>query len=114
MMRQSRCRRMTLDSFGVQTVQLLDAIGALNSIVEDIEASIHAATADDDEGDILGLDLWVDSEIKITLDSGCCEHIMDLGKAAGYGTFQKAEFHRGQRPEGSQRGTVAAEPRERR
>ena len=38
MMRQSRRRRMALDSLGVQTVQLLDAIGALDSAIEKIEA----------------------------------------------------------------------------
>ena len=72
---------MALDSLGVQTVQLLDAIGALDSVVEKIEASILPVTTDDDEGDILGVDSWVDSEIEITLDSGCCEHVMDLGDA---------------------------------
>ena len=87
MMRQSRRRRMPLDSLGVQTVQLLDAIGALDSVIEKIEASILPVTTDDDEGDILGVDSWVDSEIEITLDSGCCEHVMDLGDAPGYGAF---------------------------
>ena len=56
MMRQSRRRRMALDSLGVQTVQLLDAIGALDSVIEKIEASILPVTTDDDEGDILGVD----------------------------------------------------------
>ena len=63
----------------MQTVQLLDAIGALDNVVEKIEASILPVTTDDDEGDVLGVDSWVDSEIEITLDSGCCEHVMDLG-----------------------------------
>ena len=86
-MRRSRRRRMALDSLGVQTVQLLDAIGALDDIVEKIESSILPVTTDDDEGDILGVDSWIDSEIEITLDSGCCEHVMDLGDAPGYGAF---------------------------
>ena len=87
MMRQSQRRRMTLDSLGVQAVQLLEAIGALDGVVAKIEASILPVTTDDDEGDILGLDSCVDSEIEITLDSGCCEHVMDLGDAPGYGAF---------------------------
>jgi len=86
-MRRSRRRRMALDSLGVQTVQLLDAIGALDDVVEKIESSILPVTTDDDEGDILGVDSWIDSEIEITLDSGCCEHVMDLGDAPGYGAF---------------------------
>ena len=52
-MRRSRRRRMALDSLGVQTVQLLDAIGALDDVVEKIESSILPVTTDDDEGDIL-------------------------------------------------------------
>ena len=86
-MRRSRRRRMALDSLGVQTVQLLDAIGALDDVVEKIESSILPVTTDDDEGDILGVDSWIDSEIEFTLDSGCCEHVMDLGDAPGYGAF---------------------------
>ena len=75
---------MTLDSLGAQTVKLHEVIGALESVVEKIEASILPVTTDDDvddEGDTLGVDSWVDSEIEITLDSGCCEHVMDLGDA---------------------------------
>ena len=36
-MRQSRRRRMELGSLGVQTVQLLDAAGALDSVIEKIQ-----------------------------------------------------------------------------
>ena len=45
-------------------------------------------TSDDDEKEILAaFDQWVDSDIEITLDSGCCEHVMDLDDAPGYGAF---------------------------
>ena len=70
MMRQSRRRRMRLDSLGAQTV-LPEAIGALDSVVGKVEALILPVSTDDDEDDILGVDAWVDSEIEITLDSGC-------------------------------------------
>ena len=30
---------------------------------------------------------WIDTEIEICLDSGCCEHVMDLGDAPGYNAF---------------------------
>ena len=88
---QSRRRRIALDSLGVQTVQLLDSIGALDSvlesIIEKIEASTFLTTTDDDDSNVLGVDTWVDSEIEITLNSGSCEHVMDLGDAPGYGAF---------------------------
>ena len=41
----------------------------------------------DDESFVLGLDSWVDTEIEITLDSGYCEYVMDLGDASGFGAF---------------------------
>ena len=41
----------------------------------------------DDESDVLGVDTWIDTDIDITLDSDCCEHVMDLGDASGYGAF---------------------------
>ena len=66
---------------------MFEAIGALDSVVEKIETSILPVTTDDNEGDILGFGSWVVSEIEITLDSGCCEHVMDLGDAPGYIAF---------------------------
>ena len=51
-------------------------MGALDSVVEKVEAHIMTT---DDASDILGVDSWVDNAIEITLDSGCCEHVMDLG-----------------------------------
>ena len=38
---------------------------------------------DDHDDEILIAD-WQDLEIEITLDSGCCEHVMDIGDAPGY------------------------------
>lgn len=41
----------------------------------------------DDEECVLPVADWVDSFIEVTLDSGCCEHVLDLGDAPGYGAF---------------------------
>jgi hypothetical protein len=43
-------------------------------------------TTDDEDPECLAMD-WVDTEIEICLDSGCCEHVMDLGDAPGYSAF---------------------------
>ena len=43
-------------------------------------------TTDDEDPECLSMD-WVDTEIEICLDSGCCEHVVDLGGAPGYSTF---------------------------
>ena len=84
-------RRKVLDELlGEQSVKFLESIGALENIADKIEASLpaHVMTSDDEESDILAaFDTWVDSDIEITLDSGCCEHVMDLGDAPGYGAF---------------------------
>ena len=82
--RQARLRKVVHDAICVDNVKLLSAMGALDSVVEQVEA--HTMTTDD-ESDILGIDHWVDTEIEITLDSGCCEHVMDWGDAPGYGAF---------------------------
>ena len=75
---------MVHDAIGADNVRLLNAMGALDSVVEKVEAYIMTT---DDESDIFGVDSWVGIEIEITLDSGCCEHVMDLGDAPGYGAF---------------------------
>ena len=45
-------------------------------------------TTDDDEGfALLPLEDWVDTDIELTLDSGCCEHVIDIGDARGYANY---------------------------
>ena len=39
------------------------------------------------ENDLFPMASWVDSHIEITLDSGCCEHVMDIDSAPGYCNF---------------------------
>jgi hypothetical protein len=51
-----------------------------------------------DERAILPVADWRDTDILVTLDSGCCEHIMDVGDAPGYEAHVKesAGSRRGQ------------------
>ena len=85
--RRWRRRKIAVDHLGLETVKVLDAIDALDDIIDKIEASTFVMETDDVESDVLGVDSWVDPEIEITLDSGCVEHVMDLGDAPGYGAF---------------------------
>ena len=41
---------------------------------------------------------WEDKEIELTLDSGCCEHVLDIGDVPGYASFivESAGSRRGQ------------------
>ena len=72
------------DPIGHDQFDLLTSIGAIDQGPDSVEAHIMTT---DDESDELGVDTWTDSDIEITLDSGCCEHVMDLGDAPGYGLF---------------------------
>ena len=72
------------DSIGHAQFDLLTSIGAIDAVLNSLEAHIMTT---DDESDVLGLDMWVDLGIEITVDSGCCERVMDLGEAPGYGAF---------------------------
>jgi hypothetical protein len=82
--RRSRVRNLVRDSVGHEKFDLLTSIGAIEQVLDSVEAHIMTT---DDESDVLGVDTWIDTEIEITLDSGCCEHVMDLGDAPGYGAF---------------------------
>ena len=82
--RRSRVRNLVRDSIGREKFDLLTSIGAIEQVLDSVAAHIMTT---DDESDVLGVDTWIDTEIEITLDSGCCEHVMDLGDAPGYGAF---------------------------
>ena len=43
-------------------------------------------TTDDEEPSAFGID-WVDTEIEVCLDSGCCDHVMDMQDAPEYQAF---------------------------
>ena len=66
----------------------MDLLRAMD-LLDDIESALLPIVTDDGEdGYIMPVsDQWVDTEIEITLDSGCCEHVMDIADAPGYGTF---------------------------
>ena len=73
---------------GEESAKVLDALDAMDSVAAQVRAhaECHVMTTDDEDPECLSMD-WVDTEIEICLDSGCCEHVMDLGDAPGYSTF---------------------------
>ena len=64
---------------GEDNARVLEALWALDSITD----QLAIMTTDDEEPSAMGID-WVDTEIEVCLDSGCCEHVMDLQDAPGY------------------------------
>ena len=67
----------------MQTIKFLAAIEAIVPITTD-------------DADILPVAAWEDVEIDVTLDSGCCEHVMDSSEAPGYLIGESPGSKRGQ------------------
>ena len=64
-------------------------------------------TTDDEEAELL-IGEWEDIEIEVTLDSGCCDHVLDSLRRTWIRyiriTWEQttAEFRRGQRRQGTE------------
>ena len=62
------------------------------------DGHVMPITTDDGEDQLLPVTDWQDVEIEITLDSGCCEHVLDRGEVPGYvpeaspGSMRKQNF----------------------
>ena len=72
-------RQLIHESLGAEKVAMLKAYDMLSEV-----ESILLPVMYDDDGHVLPMQNWVDTEIELTLDSGCCEHVMDVSDAAGY------------------------------
>ena len=73
---------------GEENARVLDALDAMELVTAQVRAhaECHVMVTDDEDPECLSMD-WIDTEIEICLDSGCCEHVMDLGDAPGYSAF---------------------------
>ena len=67
---------------GEENVRVLEAMGALDTVLD----QVAIMTTDDGDPAAFGVD-WVDTEIEVCLDSGCCDHVMDLQDAPGYQAY---------------------------
>ena len=71
-----------------EQIELFKELGIFDQMVAKIESQALITTHDDDGGEVfVGDDSWVDCHVDITLDSGCVDHIIDLGDAPGYAAF---------------------------
>ena len=94
---------MALDSLGVQTVQVLDSIGALDSvlesIIEKIEASTFLTTTDDDDIDGFGRHRGTRVQTRKNLGRSATQVQCESGSEFGIGDATDAigpELHRAQ------------------
>ena len=67
---------------GVETWKLLASLNADKEL-----ARVLCPVTIEDDASLLPVADWVDTVIEITLDSGCCEHVMDISDAPGYSAF---------------------------
>ena len=68
---------------GKDRLAMIKSMGAL----EQLEKMVLPLTTDDLDFDLLPVQQWVDTDIELTLDSGCCEHVIDVGDIKGYASF---------------------------
>ena len=68
-------------------IKLFKEMGIYDAMLEKIEQQAFITTHDDDGEALVGADTWVDCDVDITLDSGCVDHLIDLGDAPGYAAF---------------------------
>lgn len=86
--RRLRRRKLARQMIKPEQVKLFEAAGILDMVVDKIEQQALLIT-DEEQSDVLvgSTAAWVDTEIEITLDSGCVDHIIDLGDAPGYEAY---------------------------
>ena len=68
---------------GADKVALLRSLDLLDKVAE----AICPVTTDDAGDEVLAADTWVDTVVYKTLNSGCCEHVMDITDAPGYHAY---------------------------
>ena len=56
---------------------------------------LFPVTTDDGDG-VFAMDQWRETDIEVTLDSGCCNHVLDAEDAPGYVVQPSAGSRRGQ------------------
>ena len=69
-------------------IRVLRVTDALDKVVEQAVDAVMIMTDDDDQQRCaFPVSEWVDTYIEVTLDSGCCEHVLDLADMPGYAAF---------------------------
>ena len=77
---EQRVRDKLLETFDDELVEVLESLGTFEDVVQRSAATIEARERSGGN-DVLPVEEWVDRIILVTLDSGACDHILDLGGA---------------------------------
>ena len=95
---------------GEEQIKLFETLGILDHVIEKVQEQLLVITEEDGEA-LVGDGDWVDCEIDLTLDSGCVDHIIDLGDCPGYEAFM-VESAKSKRKQGYIVGNGARVPNE--
>ena len=77
--------KMLKSVLGDDRYNMVKALGAEGELLD----ALFPVTTEEASA-LFPVDTWVDTSIEITLDSGCCEHVMDIEHAPGYVGFVTA------------------------
>ena len=78
-------REQVVQRMDGELVEVLKILGTLDEVVNKTVAIIESRDTNADG--VFPIDEWVDRTIEVTLDSGACDHILDLDDAPGYANF---------------------------
>jgi len=72
-------------SLGVTKVALLRELGVYDDLIQAMPQvpSCNILTSEEDPA-VMAMEDFVETDILLTLDSGCCDHIVDMADAPGY------------------------------
>ena len=76
----AKTHRMLREMLGETTFNMIRAAGSVEEIASLV---LPMTTEDPPESHAFNLDEFVETEIEVTIDSGCCEHVLDLMDAPG-------------------------------
>ena len=68
---------------GAAKIALMQEMGVLDSVLGILPESALVMTTEEDPS-VMSLEDFVETDILLTLDSGCCDHIVDMADAPGY------------------------------
>ena len=68
-------------------VKLFKEMGIYDVLVDKIHQKVLLITDSEQSSVLMGAAAQIDTDIDITLDSGCVDHIIDLGDAPGYEAY---------------------------
>jgi hypothetical protein len=92
-------RAMYLEgTIGSAQIAMLKELGVYDAVLDALpmaDTACNIMTSEDPE--VLSMEDWIETDILLTLDSGCCDHICDISDAPGYANFLEPS-------PGSQRG----------